>query len=346
MCGSIEEAVSRLVRRLVACGLVGTACRPVALVDVPVRGGTPEQRAAVEGELRTFAEDIAPEALELHSVRIEAFADDDYAEGRYRNQRVHIDETLSIVDMRFVTRHELCHALDDSWGWASSQVPSDPDLVAWQRRHNRVPEAVDDQREETFALLCGRGPALLDAMSRRACQRDPSFVAPAAADVLAWSYPGWIARDVFTQGQLEVVASFDEEPLSVGLVDDRAVQLTFEAGILYLDTETETLGLSPPGPATLDIPPHSEAELPETEQLDIRRVLKMGVEGGEYVVLGRLEEPDTAYRVFLRSREGDWVDSSCVAEEGGLRLFATSQVWAPLLAEDGSFRVLTGRGAD
>jgi len=326
---------------VVFVALIASACRPHPLEEVPVRGGTPEQREAVRREILAFAEDIAPETFTLDAVRIENIAERQHARGIYYEGKIRLEKGLGLFAIREVARHELCHAYDHAAGWASERRPLDLDLVAWQAGNYSYPDEPNRVKREAFALMCERGPFLLDALSQPSCDGDPPFVAPAAEEVLAWAYPGWVERDLPAVGHLEPVLSFTERP-STFVRDERTLKFVFDVGELYFDTEERILGLTLPGPATRDIPAVI-TDLPVSERvIGVEEDFTIGLDGGPVITVGALQGADLMGRALLRSPDGEWVNSTCYdpvdAYEDG---YTTSSLWLSLPNGEGGQAYLT-----
>src|SRR5688500_15672705 len=82
------------------------ACATYPLSDVPIVGGTAEQREVVQRTVDHFDDAVGPGRVELHVIRI-VESNQDWR-GRYRGA----SQTIDISDATgSVVRHELGHAL-------------------------------------------------------------------------------------------------------------------------------------------------------------------------------------------------------------------------------------------
>ena len=95
--------------------LAGGCHRSYPLSEVPIVGGSEEARLIVEEELALFSEAIYPETIELSEIAFEEMKGEDEGFGgwyRDRDRRIQIGVGLSVEDISWAVRHELCHALD------------------------------------------------------------------------------------------------------------------------------------------------------------------------------------------------------------------------------------------
>jgi hypothetical protein len=164
------------VDRRVAVLVVAAACRPnVELEEVPVLGGTAEDRERIRAELAAFADAIGPDRVKLRSVRIvddlPGGNDEWDIGGSYR-----ADHTVRLVPGDGLTvrvRHELCHALDHAEDLMAKPHPlfddlaaglfADPSLADLIPQHYRTAR---EQREEAHAQFCEVGPMAASALTR------------------------------------------------------------------------------------------------------------------------------------------------------------------------------------
>src|SRR5687767_4147100 len=82
------------------------------LSDVPIVGGTDEQRAVVREELEAFDRDVGPGRLRLSAVVFASLTDDRRGFSNGPTNRIRIEEELVPEDLGRIVRHELCHQLD------------------------------------------------------------------------------------------------------------------------------------------------------------------------------------------------------------------------------------------
>jgi len=161
------------------------ACtRTFPLPEVPVVGGTAEQRAQVAAELVDFDEQIGTERLFLSEVRFEPL---DF-EGliHLTSRRIALDDNLDGGRLDHVLRHELCHALDYSEDLA--QIDQDffdelGEAVAGAE-DSRIDEVSLDARSlrsEALATYCGVG-ALAAFATAESCAEE----APQIAEIAVW----------------------------------------------------------------------------------------------------------------------------------------------------------------
>jgi len=138
------------------------ACRPsVPLSEVPIEGGTAEQRADVRTGLLAFDEAAGSGRVTLRTIRIGQL--DGYA-GSYDHFYRRIDLDEDTTNFTFVLRHELCHALVE----AEELLDPVPAVIAEARdglfSSVRNPNGsggydTEDFETETVANFCESGPS-------------------------------------------------------------------------------------------------------------------------------------------------------------------------------------------
>lgn len=157
------------------------------LDQVPIEGGTPEQRAAVREGLARFEADAGPGRIQLKQIAFEPL--EGWTAGSYtrRSDKVEIEEELSPEGVLRVLRHELCHVLDFTEELVDQPSPlfdgladglSDPDLGLLPIDGMRSER---EQRSEALARFCDLGPLALSALADR-CPNEPAAV----GDVADW----------------------------------------------------------------------------------------------------------------------------------------------------------------
>lgn len=156
----------------VACG--GCSSR-LALPDVPISGGTSEQRAAAATELAEFDRWVGAGRLQIAGVEFRPLPDN--LNGRYYRawKAVDLDETLEPDQVRLSLRHELCHALD-----RSDELMDDLSLFQafgdslYDREQGHLDSHASrrGRRSEALAVLCESGPLGAAALSTP-CPGDP-----------------------------------------------------------------------------------------------------------------------------------------------------------------------------
>ncbi|MEQ1565256.1 MAG: hypothetical protein ABMA64_06430 [Myxococcota bacterium] len=161
----------------------------VSLSEVPISGGTDEQRAAIRAELARFDEWFGPGRVELAQVRMASGVPRGAAGAYHVNTAViEIDAAAEPPLVAAVLGHELCHALDHQEG-----LLSDPDEL-WDRLGDELAAAWSEQyvdgspsgnaryrRSEAFAIACQAGPVEAELVTAP-CPGDP----PELAEIGAW----------------------------------------------------------------------------------------------------------------------------------------------------------------
>lgn len=162
------------------------ACREDGpLPDTPITGGTREQVALAREELRAFDQNVGEGRVRVPVVRFEESVD----RGRIRvhSHLVTLDDDLPPEDVRWILRHELCHALDDAEDLVGESALFDD--LAEGFFADDDPDAVDDayptdrrKRGEALATFCSLGALPTHAL-RTGCRTEPD-VLPELADWL------------------------------------------------------------------------------------------------------------------------------------------------------------------
>jgi hypothetical protein len=152
---------------LVGWTLLGmwTGCKPLApLSEVPLLGGSQEQRALVSEQLAAFEGWSGPERVQLRSIR---FVEQEGSHlGRYhlRQKRIELAPHLTGDTLAVTLRHELCHALERQEDLVSTlpqfqNLAEDLELEGIDLiRDGKLDSGVLEQ-SEVMALLCEEGPA-------------------------------------------------------------------------------------------------------------------------------------------------------------------------------------------
>jgi hypothetical protein len=172
--------------------LVVAGCTLYELDEVPIDGGTPEQRDAVRRELARFETWTGPGRVRLREIRfVDQVSNAEDLNGRYMwpIPRIELDTGLSVFGTAQMTRHELCHALDRQEDLARSTSlldgvvdrlePGWPDGLYQTKR---------EELSEAMAELCDEGPATTTLLDPE-CPGDPPGLGPLA---------DWFAGTVWT----------------------------------------------------------------------------------------------------------------------------------------------------
>lgn len=174
--------------------LLGSSCaEQVPLPEVPIEGGTPQQRAEARQILDAFEADVGEGRVVLSEVRFGSIYG---AAGRFfrGSGRIRLDPELRGGALQRALRHELCHALDFGEGLMERPDRTFDALV----RELFVDDVIDTdglggpryRRSEAFARYCDVGPLAARALSV-GCPGDPPEIT-AAAGYLArrvWGFP-------------------------------------------------------------------------------------------------------------------------------------------------------------
>jgi hypothetical protein len=182
------------------------ACAPrFDLHHVPVEGGSTAQRAAVDDELRFFAEHAFADDVVLRQILIaEPHREGAAGQYRHRDDTILLHPILDADQLREVLRHELCHALDESLGRPSADLTGiEHGLQPFIEQGLVLDQVADDTpraRAEAFAKVCDAGPAGGQAIATP-CGDEPPRWANGAADVvqIVWRDPPTpVPQDVLT----------------------------------------------------------------------------------------------------------------------------------------------------
>lgn len=210
--------------------LVTAACRGTGpLPDTPVVGGSERQRELARLELADFDRAVGAGRLEIPEVRFEPR--DAAGSTRLHTHAVRLDVDLDDDDVRWVLRHELCHALDFEEDLTTPRIPLldrfADDLFA--EGGFVEPERVENdprlRRSEALAAACSLGHLVAQAASTP-CDDDP----PVFADLA-----DWLNERVWT-GDLPPVATWSAVPTATfptSIVPDHIdVDPTADGGLL------------------------------------------------------------------------------------------------------------------
>jgi hypothetical protein len=162
----------------------------VSLLDVPIVGGSNEQREAAEAELRAFDDAVGPGRLTITSVVFKDLGD---FQGRYSLAwgRVALDDDLDPVLVRTNVRHELCHGLDYAENLLNRPVASFDDFGAdlFDPEDGRLDyrRGARGRRSEALAQVCELGPFGAMALSEP-CPGESELEADLAS---------WVASNVW-----------------------------------------------------------------------------------------------------------------------------------------------------
>jgi hypothetical protein len=308
---------------VVALLLVGACEARVPLSDVPIVGGTAEQREAVRDELAAFDGWVGPDRLQIVEVR---FADlDPVVLGQFRPSQddVKLNRDLAIGEVRWVVRHELCHALDYAEGLVEQPSPLFDHLVTQLKGQAGPTDRA--RRSEVLAEACNVGPFGAEALATQPCPADP----PEAEELF-----GWIARHVWSEYDPADPAA----PLGPALASGPAP----EAGPLSVSPSVEpglvdVVGLPfavdlHTGEPSGQVPAAGDAANPPPTTTPLGGVVRLGVGWpsgpGAAVVDYTLKSQGPAGSRLVWSDGLDWSPVGCVDASDDWDLFtAEDQVW-------------------
>lgn len=277
--------------------LGGAGCRFVPLAEVPVDGGTDEQRAIVQEVLdeidRTLGLDV-----ELRKIR---FANvDEHRYGAYNSvtKTVRLGFEIEEEVLRFTLRHEICHAVDFQNDLSMTDEALDP-VATWYRARDWMhQERTRPARKEAFALGCGEGAAMLEAVAG-ACDDDPEWVTDLAAQ---------LGEDVWSRHEPVEVAWRSTVPYgldnAIGLVDHEVVLLDDQGELHVFDPMT---GEEHSSRIALDLVLGESQDWPGFEGTD---GWMGGWQDGPAVATVTPPMVDTS-RVLVRGRDGRWGGFGC-----------------------------------
>lgn len=163
------------------------------LADVPIDGGTDDERAVVQAALLDFEADAGPGRVEVSEVRI---VESDTWMGKTNQRVVWIQAGMSAADTALTVRHELCHILTNQEDLVHERWNPLSRLTDGPLGSGR--EGSDEYRvAEVFANLCEKGPAVANALAG-GCPDDPDGL---------WPLFAWLSDTVWTgEPRLGVVA--------------------------------------------------------------------------------------------------------------------------------------------
>lgn len=207
MAASVTKARVRLA--FTASAMLLASCdQRHPLLDVPVAGGTAEQRADIAEELERFERWVGPGRVELP--RIEVVDDPDHA-GSYNrlNGAITLSAGLDGPALQSSLRHELCHGLDAQGGLLDDAEPAFDELASAieddesHPLHGWLGSSRRSHRAEVFAYVCEEAP-LGTALLGAPCSGESTGYADVAA---------WITDTAWT-GEPDVVldGSWSQDP--------------------------------------------------------------------------------------------------------------------------------------
>jgi len=175
---------------LLLCLAVG--CGPTyGLAEVPISGGTAEERAVIRETLLQFDQWTGGGRVELRSVTVEA-AGAEVAGVYQRNKRITLRPGMALYYLAESVRHELCHALDHQEGFPSEdrgfEVLHDAFLQHGAASHE-VGASDKRRAREGFALHCEQGP-WTGALAAQDCDDLPRIDAAQASWMAAHVWSG------------------------------------------------------------------------------------------------------------------------------------------------------------
>ncbi|MEQ1568345.1 MAG: hypothetical protein ABMA64_22090 [Myxococcota bacterium] len=171
------------------------SCTPrLPLLEAPIVGGTPQQRALAEREVELIAAAVGPDTVRLSAIEFGPMEGDDEALGGwYEDGEVRIDAELPTASVAYVVRHELCHAFDLQTGLADAPHPTLDAYV--DRLFDPALGGIDPygdaraRRSEAVARICEVGPLVARALASP-CPEDPPLTTSLAAFALTWIWSG------------------------------------------------------------------------------------------------------------------------------------------------------------
>lgn len=180
-------------------GAIGCAS-PDSLLELPIRGATAAQEAALRAELAAFEAATGAGRTRVRSVTV---ADLGGRRGLWRPipRRIELSEGEATGDMVRILRHELCHALDFAEGPLHLEHDATYTRMAahLHRTEGDVLGGGDDperrRKREVFALSCEEGPWMAHAHVQPCPDDDPdlSTIARHLAEVV-WTRSGGLER--------------------------------------------------------------------------------------------------------------------------------------------------------
>lgn len=129
--------------------------------ETQITGASAEQRAEIEAALADMQAWTGLDGVCVREVRMVGAEELPDSRGIWRGRNIELRETISGESLRFITRHELCHALDDHLG-LSEQAP---ELFTGDYIQSDNYDTESLRRAEDFADACQHGPAVDSALA-------------------------------------------------------------------------------------------------------------------------------------------------------------------------------------
>lgn len=177
------------MRSLLALALAGCTTA-FDLPDVPIKGGTEEQREEARAELLDFDAWVGEDRVQLSKIEFEPLGGTLGGTYEPKRQIVSVEPSVELHDVRGIIRHELCHALDhteDLFGRPSEIFDTLGDRLERSPAFTRELDH-DDWRREAFAQICEHAPQTASLLTQ-SCPEDDPLIREAMS---------WVSEHVWT----------------------------------------------------------------------------------------------------------------------------------------------------
>lgn len=158
-----------------AMALLSVGCRRCPeLEEVPIEGGTTEQRGQVSNTLANLAQWLAPEPVCLSKVRFAPLKETANAEASYNvlSRQVRVAKELPTSRIPTAMIHEVCHAVDYQWNILQQHGDS------FSFAEGRAFDDIDGRKldREAIAHVCELGEPWLAALGEPQCEGETDWL--------------------------------------------------------------------------------------------------------------------------------------------------------------------------
>lgn len=243
------------------------------LPEVPINGGTSEQRSAIRDELLDFDGWVGPGRLKIQQIKVQKI--DDGYRGRYLSGGiVLVNKALSETrDIRQLVRHELCHALDEAEELYKEPFPILDEVADQLKQTDELDIEASDQfwRKEAFAQNCEIDP-FVGYLLTKPCLREDPRISDIASWLQTYVWNSFTSPPQVSLGKKVVFQNpmLNEEPLEAYIVesiDAEVVNIEVDYGDLVRSFSVDVrTGQTVPEEVETASPPYSSS-LPKTTPL-------------------------------------------------------------------------------
>jgi len=303
----------------------------VQLTEVPIVGGTPDQVEAVRAEMAFMQRAL----VDAPVVRKVVFTELDDAAGTFRPRRstIRIHEGARTRDVPLIVRHEVCHAVDHSFGGmktvGEAALAAQSGMFGGTAGFGLEGESRDLYAREVFATMCAWGPAGL-AAATMVCAGDRTGHEDVAAEVLAIAY-GASSPPAEDDFRLRLTGDVVPEPDDVRVFDGGTLGFDYDGEpSIYVDVASLELVDGPEGALIPRV--HFDAATLPIDGHRFSTAMREDGGGLAMVLPSTLEQPRLVGR---RSEDDPWQPLRCTA-----RTFAPPE--RPFVGPDGGLWLGSG----